>query len=187
MTNFTIHNTTTAPEGSRAILEGAQKGMGFVPNLFGLFANSPAVLDGYTTLAGILDAKTDLSETERQVLFMSISAKNGCEYCVAAHSTIAKGKRVPDDVIAALRSGAPLADPKLEALRSFALAVVERRGWIESAELAAFRAAGYGERHALEVVLAAAFKTISNYANHIGGTALDPAFQPQEWKATAAV
>ena len=185
MSSLPILDVETAPAGSKEILQGAQQAMGFVPNLFGVLASSPAALEAYTTLSKLQDAKTDFSETERQVLFLSISAQNGCGYCVAAHSAISSMKRVPDDVVRALRSGSALPDPKLEALRSFALAVVEERGWVAGEALDAFRAAGYGDRHVLEVILAVAFKTISNFTNHVSGTDLDPAFQPQAWTAGA--
>lgn len=38
MSSFTVFDAQNAPEGSRAILAGARKQMGFVPNLFGVFA-----------------------------------------------------------------------------------------------------------------------------------------------------
>ena len=72
-------------------------------------------------------------------------------------------------------------------LRTFALAVVDKRGFVEASDLEAFRAAGYSERHVLEVIVAVAFKTISNFTNHIADTELDPAFQPQAWSRPAAV
>lgn len=187
MSSFTIHDANTAPAQSKAILEGAQKSMGFVPNMFGVLAASPAALEAYTSLATLQDQKTDFSETERQVLFLSISAHNTCEYCVAAHSAISKGKKVDDSVVEAVRRGTQLADPKLEALRTFATTVVDKRGFPGDAALEAFRAAGYEDRHVLEVILAVAFKTISNFTNHVAGTPLDDAFQPVAWSAAAAV
>ncbi len=36
----------TAPEGSRPLLEKIQKTLEFIPNLFGVFANSPVFLEG---------------------------------------------------------------------------------------------------------------------------------------------
>ena len=187
MSTFQVHDVNSAPQASRPILEAAQKGLGFVPNLFGVLAASPAALEGYTSLAALQDAKTAFNESERQVLFLSISARNDCTYCVAAHSTISQMKRVPADVVTALRDGTPLADPKLEALRAFALAVVEKRGFVSAEEQAAFRAAGYGDQHVLEVILAVAFKTISNFTNHVAETPLDDAFAPQAWTAPVGV
>ena len=187
MTSFSIHTPESAPAASRPILEGAQKSLGFVPNLFGVMASSPALLEAYTSLSALQDAQTAFSETERQVLFLSVSHANGCEYCVAAHSTISSMKNVPADVVTALRDGTALPEPKLEALRSFALAVQESRGRVEESTLEAFRAAGYGDQHVLEVVLAIAFKSLSNYTSILTGTPLDAAFQPQAWQVPAGV
>ena len=40
----------TAPEKSRPLLEKIQKSFKFIPNLFGVFANSPVLLEGYLGL-----------------------------------------------------------------------------------------------------------------------------------------
>ncbi len=41
MSDFKVHNSQSAPEGSDEILEAVQKKYGFVPNLFGVLAESP--------------------------------------------------------------------------------------------------------------------------------------------------
>ena len=187
MSNFTIHTVDTAPEASRPILEAVQQGLGTIPNLFGVFASSPAILKAYTSLSELQDAETAFDETERQVLFLSISAENRCGYCVAAHSTISGMKGVDAEVVQAVRDGSALPTPRLEALRSFALAVVGQRGWVAGPEFDAFLAAGFEQRHALEVVLAVAFKTISNYTTHLSGVELDAMFAPQAWSKPAVV
>lgn len=187
MSPFRVHDLSSAPAGSRPILEATQKALGFVPNLFGVFAASPAVLEAYATLSALQERKGAFSETERQVLFLAISIQNGCEYCVAAHSTLAGLKTVAPDVVGAVRDSRSLPTPKLEALRAFAQDLVERRGHADAGALKAFLSAGYEERHVLEVVLAVAFKTLSNYTNHVAGTPLDAAFQPNTWSAGAAV
>ncbi len=47
MTNFTIHTKETAPKESLAILETTEKAYGFLPNLIGVLAESPAGVKGY--------------------------------------------------------------------------------------------------------------------------------------------
>jgi len=179
MNRFKIHTAETAPD-AKPLLDKAQKANGFVPNLFGAMAESPALLEGYLSLSAIFD-KTDLSPTERQIVLMVNNRLNGCSYCMSAHSTIAKMSGVADDVIADLRSGAPLADPKLEALRSFAIKVNESRGWPQASDLDALMAAGYSQRTVFEVVLGTGLKVLSNYTNHISSTPLDKAFEPMAW------
>ena len=185
MSIFSIHSEQTAPEASRAILEGAKAEYGFLPNLLGGLASSPAALEAYVTLSDIFD-KSSLTPAERQVVILAISAENGCEYCVAAHSTIAAMRKVPDDVIGALRDGRPIADERLEALRDFTETVVKKRGWAHEDDVQAFLAAGFDRAQVLDVVLGVTFKTLSNYANHLMATPVDDAFAAREWKAKEA-
>jgi len=184
MTDFPIHTAETAPEGSRARLEGAQKALGFIPNLYATMAEAPAVLEGYQTLADIF-GKSDLNATELQVIMMTNNVQNGCEYCMAAHTTLSQMQGVSEENIAALREGTPFSDPKLEALRTFAAIVNGSRGRPSDAEIEAFLAAGYTKQTVLEVVLGTGLKVISNYTNHIASTPVDAAFAPNAWTKVA--
>ena len=175
-----IHTVESAPEKSRPTLESVRKSYGFIPNLFGALAESPAAVESYLAISGAL-SRGRLSPAEQQVLAISISAENACEYCVAAHSTVAGMQKVPAATVAALREGKPLADAKLQALRAFAVMVVQKRGLVEQKDVEAFHAAGYDHGHVLEVLTWVSLKTLSNYANHIGKTPVDEAFSAQKW------
>ncbi len=177
---FDPHSIESAPEAARPILEGAQAALGFVPNLYANFAESPELLEAYTTIGGIFD-KTPLTPAERQVILLTVSYQNNCDYCMAAHSTIAAMQKVDGHIVTALREGAPLTNPKLEALRTFTALVVEGRGWVKPADAVALVAAGYPKRTVLDVILGVGMKTLSNYTNHIARTPLDQAFEPQAW------
>lgn len=182
--SYTVHSIDSAPVTARDILAGAKKSLGFVPNLFGVMAEAPALLKAYVTLSGIFD-DTSFNAIERQVVLLAVSYENNCAYCVAAHSAIAAMQKVPNDVVKSIRDGRPIADTKLEALRRFAVAVVASRGWPSEADTKAFLAAGYGRQQVLEVVLGIGMKTLSNYANHIADTPLDQAFSPVAWSKAA--
>ena len=185
MSDFTIHTHETAPEGSKKILEGVKGKYGFVPNLIGGLAESPVATEAYTTIGGIFE-KSDFTPTERQVVLITANFDNGCTYCMAAHTTMSKRQKLPEDVIQALRDNTPIADAKLEALRVFTRAVFHKRGWVDQADLDAFYAAGYEKHHVLEVVVGLAFKTISNYTNHVVDTPVDDAFAPNAWSKPEA-
>lgn len=181
MTEFTTHTVETAPDGAKKMLEGVQGKYGFIPNLMATMAEAPALVEAYIALAGIF-GKTDLSETERQIIAMTNNRLNGCTYCMAAHTTISKGAGVPQDVIDALRHNTPIADTKLEALRQFAIVVNETRGWPTKDQVQALIDAGYTKQTVLEVVLGTAYKVLSNYTNHIAETEVDDAFAPNVWR-----
>jgi uncharacterized peroxidase-related enzyme len=183
--NFPIHNTTTAPEGSRATLEATAKKYGFVPNLFGVLAESPAAVQAYSAINKALE-QSALSPVEQQVVALTVSTTNDCAYCVGAHSTVAQVVRMPEEILAALRDQRPLPDGKLNALRILGLSVIGHRGWVPEQDLEHFVAAGYTQRHVLDVLTIVALKTLSNYVNHIAQTQLDPQFAAQAWNAQCA-
>lgn len=182
--SYKIHSVESAPAAARETLAGAKKNLGFVPNLFGVMAEAPALLKAYATLSGIFD-ETSFNTTERQVVLLVASYENDCGYCVAAHTAIAEMQKVPNDVVKAIRNGQPVADRKIEALRRFTSAVVTSRGWPSEADTRDFLAAGYGRQQVLEVVLGVGMKTLSNYANHVAKTPLDPAFKAVAWSKAA--
>ena len=182
---YAFHTAESAPAAAKAILEGAKKKLGFIPNLYAGMANSPPTLEAYMALTGCFD-KTSLSPTEKQVVYLVTSVENGCEFCVGAHSIIAKKMvNVPAEIVDALRAGREPQDPKLAALAAFTLAVVRERGWVaESPAFDRFLEAGYSSTQALEVVLGVTQKILSNYANHLLGTPLNPEFQSEAWVKT---
>ena len=179
---FTLHDTTTAPATSAAILDGVQKGWGFVPNLHRVLAESPAALDAYNTLWGIGE-KTSFTPQQRNIVYLAIIYENECTYCMAGHTNLSRMAKVEPGTIAAVREGRPIADPKLEALRQFAAKVTRDRGVVSEADVAAFKAAGYSNRAMLDVLVLAATKLISNYTNHLAQTPLDAFMKGAEWKA----
>lgn len=182
--SYPVHTAQSAPPAARDILATVQRSYGFVPNLLAVMAEAPALLKAYTTLSQILD-EASFTPTERQIVLLTASSQNGCEYCVAAHSTIAGMQKVPEAVVAAIRNNTAIPDAKLEALRRFTAAVVATRGWPSAADTAAFTEAGYGRQQALEVVLGVGLKTLSNYMNHIAQTPLDAAFAKAAWSKPA--
>ncbi len=184
MTDFTIHTKDSAPDASKDLLGAAQAEFGFVPNLLGEMADAPSLLKAYWAVREALQSSS-LTPQEQQVVVLTVSYVNECTYCMAAHSAVAKMVGLLDGEISALRDGEPLSDAKLEALRTFARILVEKRGWATEAEMEAFLAAGYTRAQILEVIVGVAFKTLSNFTNHVAGTPVDTQFAAFAWQPTA--
>ncbi|NEQ71438.1 MAG: carboxymuconolactone decarboxylase family protein [Symploca sp. SIO2D2] len=185
MTTFTTHTIESAPEASKPILKAAKKKFGFIPNLMAIMAESPVMVESYLTLMGLFD-KSELSETERQIILMTNNRLNGCTYCMAAHTAVSKKSGVDDGVIEALRSGSPINDPKLEALRTFAVIIHETHGRPTEEQVEAFFAAGYTKQTILEVIVGTSLKVLSNYTTPIVRPKLDDAFAPMAWSKDMA-
>ena len=180
MANFTLHDSSTAPEGSHDFIAGVEKKMGFVPSLYAVFAENPAVLHAYTQLADQLGI-TCLSPLDQQVVTIAASVENECHFCVAAHTTISEGAGLDLSVIDAVREDWAIADPKLEALRVFTKKVVIDRGFVSDCDVDTFLKAGYDRAAVLAVILGVALKVISNYTNHVAETPVNEAFQKHAW------
>jgi uncharacterized peroxidase-related enzyme len=186
---MTIHHLTLAPltienatGTSRDLLAQTQAKMGFIPNMYRSMALHPGLFATYLSGYQQLRSDSSLSPVEQEVVFLVISRSNRCTYCMAAHSFVADAmSKVPPAVTNAIRDGSTIPDPRLAALASFTSLMVETRGRPDASDVAAFRAAGYEERHILSIILAIAVKTISNYINHIADPALDLPFAERAW------
>ncbi|MGB6055130.1 MAG: carboxymuconolactone decarboxylase family protein [Burkholderiaceae bacterium] len=178
MSRLTIQTLDSAPAEARERLQVAHKNNGYLPNLLGVLANAPTALETYQVV-GAINARTGLSAAEREVIQITAAVRNGCGFCVAGHTAIARKKlALPEELIAALRGTDALSDPKLNALARFTLAVIDRKGQLADAELADFLAAGYSQANALEVVLGVSLATLCNYANNLAQTPINPELQP---------
>ena len=175
MLDYQIHDLETAPEESKPLLQKSIDTSRMIPNLHGIMAESPQVLEGYQVLHE-LAKKTSFGRDELTVVWQCINVEHECHYCIPAHSMIAKLMRVDDEVNAAVRDQTPLPSDRLETLRSTTLAMVRNRGRLSQEEIEAFLDAGFDKRHLLEIVLILAQKVMSNYVNHLADTPVDEAF-----------
>ncbi len=172
MTRFTIHDETTAPEGSKDLVAAQRKAWGFLPKLQATLAESPVALEAYGTLFTLV-GKSTLTPVEQQIAYQAINVFHECEYCTAGHTFLSRNAGVPEEALQAVRNGTPIADARLQALRVFAEDVARTRGFAGDAAVDAFIAAGFTRANVLEVVTVIATKTISNYTNHLTHTPLE--------------
>lgn len=186
MFQFPVHTMDSASDEGKAALAVSKKSYGNIPNLHGVMAGSPSLLESYQALNKLF-MNNSLTNVERNIVWLTVNYENDCHYCMAAHSMIAKMSGVDDTDIKALRTGAELAEPELQTLRRFTAHMVQTRGWPEAAEMNAMEKAGYTAQTALDVILAIGMKTLSNYTNHLADTPLDSAFEPFIWEKPAQV
>ena len=164
---------------NRASLEALKKRLGFVPNLYATFAYSPTALGTYLALQG---APTSLDRRAREVVNLAVSEANRCEYCLAAHTVVARGAGFTDAQILELRRGEAPFDRRLGALARLARQLVVQRGRPDRAVVQAFLDAGWNEANLVDAVMAVGDKIISNYLHGATGIPVDfpaaPALEP---------
>ena len=167
----------------REVLEKAKAAVGFIPNMYANMVNQPALLETYLDGYARFREEAGFTPAEQEVVFLTISRANACDYCMAAHSMLAlKKSGLSAEATEALRNDQPIPDAKLEALAHFTRTLFEKLGFIAKADAEAFQSAGYGEKHILGVVLALSVKILSNYANHLFQAEVDQAFAEHAWQ-----
>ena len=174
--NLEVLNKDNAPQGARGLLEKAEQNYGFIPNILGVMANSPALLEAYMSLSQIFE-KTSFSAAEKQTVLLGVSTENGCDYCKSAHTAISKMQGVDDAVLEAIAKGDKLPDDKLDALFNFTRTMVEKRGHPSNDDLQKFFDAGFSEAQVQDVITGIGMKTLSNYNNHVAETPVDDQFK----------
>ena len=174
----------SASDDVKSTLEEQQANFGFLPNMYQTMANAPGLLKMYLYGYQQFRETSEFTPVEQEVVFMVISRENGCEYCVGAHSFIADNMSgVPEHVTDAIRDGNSIDDTKLEALAVFTRTMLSTRGVPTKSDVEGFISAGYSERQVLEIILAIAVKTLSNYSNHVCQPELDDVFSNRAWSA----
>lgn len=181
MSTLTVHSIESAPEESKASLENSVKAFGMLPNLHGVLAESPGLLEAYKSIHNLFQ-NSSFNAEELTVVWQTINVEHECHYCVPAHTAIAHMMKVDAAITEALRNRTALPTEKLQVLHETTLSIVRNRGRISDSELNAFYAAGYGQRQVLDIILGVSQKVISNYTNHIANTPVDAPFQKFAWE-----
>lgn len=154
-----------------ATLDGVKAKIGVVPNLFGTFAQSPAVLNAYLAFSEAL-THGGLTAAQREVLALAVGQTNSCQYCLSAHTLLGKGAGLSPQAIKDARNGVS-DDPLSDALAKLAIKIVDQRGVLSDADLDEARANGITDSLIVEVIAHVALNTLTNYTNHIAATAID--------------
>lgn len=171
----------TANEKQKGLLEKAKKANGMIPNMYKNMVNLPGLQETYDTGYEHFRKDSGFTSAEQEVVLLTLSVNNGCDYCTAAHSYLADNvSNVPKEVTDAIREGKEIPDEKLRTLSKFTEIMHESRGNPTPPQAKTFLDAGYTEKNILAIILAQAVKTISNYSNHIFHTEVDEAFSSRK-------
>jgi uncharacterized peroxidase-related enzyme len=83
---FPIPDETTLPERLQSLFAKARERLGFVPNVFRSYSVRPERFSAWFTHFQLLHQPTPgLSEADREMIAVVVSAWNRCTYCIVAH------------------------------------------------------------------------------------------------------
>lgn len=182
MPTYQLHTADTAAEAAKEPLEVLEGAFGFVPAAAGLMAHSPALINTFFAAFGHFRGGGTFGPDERQVLLLSNAVANRSEWAVAFHTLESLQDGVEPAVVEAIRRGEVPADPRMAALSAFTRSLIEKRGHVGNAEVAAFRAAGFTEEQVFEVITGVAISAMTNYTANLASPPLEDAVLPHAWK-----
>lgn len=184
MTNYPVHTPQTAPTDAQPMLAQLQQAFGFLPNVAGVMATSPALIRSFWSLFSGVHAGT-FSDADLQVLLLTNAVTNGAEWAVAFHSGLALHFGIDPADVEAIRGGRLPRPARQAALSTLNRRLIERRGKLTDAEQAEFFAAGFGTDQLLEATSVVAASVITNYVSSIAKPPVEPAFSAHLWQAAA--
>lgn len=155
----------------KPLYDEIKKMMGSVPNIFKNMGNSPLLLQAYLALSDKTN-QTKLSPQLKTEIALAVSQANDCNYCLAAHSQIAKKQNIPDQDALLARKG-EAKDPKSKAILKFVKTVAEKRGKVSDTDVLALKAEGVDDQELAEIFLNIMTTMFTNYFNNITDPQVD--------------
>ncbi|MFT3936163.1 MAG: carboxymuconolactone decarboxylase family protein [Chitinophagaceae bacterium] len=169
MTTFTVPTREEVAPANQAIFDGLNKALGFVPNLYATIAWSDNGLGRYLAYQ---NAKTSLTNKEKEAVNLVVSQVNNCIYCQSAHIVLGKMNGFNDDQLLDIRRG-KATDPKLNALVQLAQHVTKERGNVKEELVDNFFAQGYTKEQLVDLILQVSDKTAMNYLHNLTKVPVD--------------
>ena len=154
-----------APGATRELLAGVHEQLGMVPKMIATMAHSEVVARAYVGLSEALSSGA-IPPRLREQIALAVGQANDCVYCVAAHTAVGKSVGLTDDEVRDARA-AKSPDRTTDAALRFARRIVDLRGAVSESDLAAVRAAGYGDATIVEIIAHVALNVFSNYFNRV--------------------
>ncbi|MHC0442779.1 carboxymuconolactone decarboxylase family protein [Flavobacterium sp. 3-210] len=153
------------------LFETINSKMGFIPNVMRTMGNSPTVLEGYIAFDQAL-SKSSIGNDFNELIALTVASVNGCDYCNAAHSTLANKLGLDIQSIELAREAVSV-DAKISAGLKFVKEVVLLKGQVSTMAVEKVKAAGYDDAAIVEIIAAIAINVLTNYLNNVAETTLD--------------
>ncbi len=162
---FPVPDEADLPPGLQGLFAKARERLGFVPNVFRVYAFRPERLSAWFAHFRQLHEPTEnLSAADREMVAVAVSSANGCLYCLVAHGAALReelGDPVLGERISYDWRRADL-DPRREAICAYAEKLTLRPREVTRADLQTLLDAGLTLEEAWDVAELAAMYNLTN-------------------------
>ncbi|WP_417807870.1 peroxidase-related enzyme [Thioclava sp.] len=153
------------PEDIRTRLEAVQEKAGFIPNIFLALAHRPDEFRAFFAYHdALMERPGNLTIAEREMIVVTTSAANECQYCVIAHGAIlrirAKDPLIADQVAVNYRKAS--ITPRQRAMLDFAMKVSQRAQEVEAEDYAVLHEHGFSDDDIWDIGAISSFFGLSN-------------------------
>lgn len=148
--------------GAQSILESVEKKMGKIPNLYATIGYSSSALKSMLETEASLAHDSSFTAKEREAINLIVSQVNECDYCLAAHTTLAKMRGFTEEDTLDIRKGS-FSEGKLDAVIKLAKSIANNKGKAENGVLENFFNAGFDEKALIELTALVALRSFTNY------------------------
>lgn len=171
MSRINSINKENANPKALEILTAVNKALGIVPNMVSTMAQSPAVAKAYVGFNQAL-SQGSLSAKIRERIALAVAEENSCDYCLAAHTFLGEKAGLSEDEVLNARRGSS-EEPEVAAALAFASKIVQERGQVTDADIAALRQHGFTDGDITEIIANVVLNIFTNYFNIAAGTEID--------------
>lgn len=177
VSRFGVPELASLPDDIRARILAVQEKSGFVPNIFLALARRPQEFRAFFAYHdALMEAPGGLTKAEREMIVVTTSSANECQYCVVAHGAIlrirARDPHIADQVAVNYRKAAIA--PRQRAMLDFAMKVSRAAHVLDEADFSRLAEHGFSQEDAWDIAAIAAFFAMSNrLANTMSLTAND--------------
>ncbi len=168
-TEFSVPSKSEVSPINQEIFDNLNNALGFVPNLYATIAHSDHGLKRYLDFQ---NAKTSLSNKEKEAVNLIVSQVNGCIYCQSAHLVLGKMNGFDDNQLLDIRKGES-ENAKLNALVKLAADITKNRGNASDENVWDFFAQGYTKENLVDLILQVSDKTAMNYLHNLTKVPVD--------------
>lgn len=171
ISRFAVPDLATLPADMQEAIAKVAEKSGFVPNVFLALAHRPDEFRAFFAYhQALMDKDEGLSKAEREMIVVSVSGLNNCQYCVVAHGAIlrirAKDPLIADQVAVNWRR-ADLTD-RQRAMLAYAEKVTLAAYRIDDSDHQALRDSGFDDDEIWDIGAIAAFFGMSNRMANAG-------------------
>ncbi|WP_372750949.1 carboxymuconolactone decarboxylase family protein [Labilibaculum sp.] len=171
MRTITVPTKEQLDKKGQQILDQLQNEMGMIPNLFATLAYSSNTLENYLAFSSKA-GKDSFSNKELEAIKLAVSEVNGCEYCLAAHTAIAKMNGFTEEEIIQLRDGS-ISNIRLRILSNLAIDIAQNKGNASDLTKENFFNAGFTEKELIDFLAVVVEITFTNYAHNLTQVPVD--------------